>query len=171
MSKVKRGESDPTMPNDDKIERHSVTVSGGSTKEVSWDYNYDSEPLVAISTDQNHNVKVNSKGTSKATLENMSDYERNRGTATMTSGSSSVTVSHGMSTTPSTEDILINPMEDPSTDTTASYWYVDKSTIGSSNFDIKTNSNVSSDVTFTWQCSIKDQSSDEATVEVIAIGK
>ncbi len=168
MSKVKDGKADPSMPNDDKIERHEITVSGGGTNTVSWDYNYDSEPLVALSTDQNHNVRLQSKGTSQATIENHADYERKRGTATLSSGDTSVSVSHGLSTTPSTEDILVTPMQDLGS---ASYCYVDKSTIGASSFDIKVDADPETHLTFTWQASIKDQNTDSADVEVIAIGK
>lgn len=74
MTKIKSGEADPTMPGDHKIETHSKAVSANSSSTVSFDYNYDSEPIIAMSTDVTP-VNWTSKGTSQVTLENDGDSE------------------------------------------------------------------------------------------------
>ncbi len=70
MTKVKTGESDPTQPNDHKVEVHSVDVSANSTKDVSFDYNYDNEPIISLASDSTSFVNYTAKGTSQVTVQN-----------------------------------------------------------------------------------------------------
>lgn len=167
MTKVYDGTADPCSPTDSKIEWHEVTISGGSTETISWDYVYDSEPRVAISTDKDYNVTVQSKGTSQCTIANKADYERARGVATIPSDSTEVTVPHGLSETPDAEDMLITPV---SSLTDATFIFIDQDTIGATNFKIKSDQVPGTEISVTWQASIADASSAEADVEVIAIG-
>lgn len=72
-------------------------------------------------------------------------WTENQGTDTVTNGSTSVTVTHGLDYTPSTEEIQVCPTE---TLGAASYWYVD--TITSTQFNINVDVDPTKDVTFGW---------------------
>lgn len=75
---------------------------------------------------------------------------RNRGTATITNGTSSVNVNHGLPFTPAVSDILIVPT---SALVTATSWWVSATT--SSQFTLTTNVNVGADFTFGWDARVK----------------
>jgi len=70
MTKIKTGGSDPTMPGDHKIETHTASVSANSTKDINFDYNYDSEPIISLASDSTSFVNYTAKGTSKVTVQN-----------------------------------------------------------------------------------------------------
>jgi len=76
----------------------------------------------------------------------------NRGQATLASGTTSIAVTHGLSSVsgiggvPLPEDIIVHPIE---TLGSASYWWVD--TITATQFTINTNADPAADVDFAWQ--------------------
>ncbi len=168
MTKVKEGKADPTQPNDHNIEIHEKTISGGSSETVSWDYVYASEPLVALSSDTTPDIRVTSKGTSQCTIENRSLNKKNDGRVVLTSGNTSKTVTHNLGTTPSTSDIQVTPL---TTLGSATEFYIDKSTVGSSDFDIAVDQDPGQDIEFSWGAEVEDAESFEADVEIVAIGE
>ena len=64
------------------------------------------------------------------------------GTATITNGNSSVSVTHGLPGTPT--QVIVTPLADP-----GDYFYVD--TIGGTTFDINTGTAVGADTDFAWR--------------------
>ena len=72
---------------------------------------------------------------------------KNSGTATITSGSTSVTVSHGLVAAPS--KVKVTPLDDP-----GSYWYVPKTSITDTSFDIVLASAPTADVEFYWEAEV-----------------
>lgn len=77
---------------------------------------------------------------------------RNAGSATISSGSTSVSVSHGLSDTPNADEITVIPT---SSFGSASKWYIDN--IGASSFDINVDADPTQDVTFSWRVRIGRQ--------------
>lgn len=73
----------------------------------------------------------------------------NKGEATLSSGSASVSVSHGLATTPTAGDINVTATGDLGS---ASYCYF--SNIGPTSFDINVDADPTQDVTFAWQASL-----------------
>jgi len=67
------------------------------------------------------------------------------GQATLTGGSTSVTVSHGLDVTPDPEDIRVNALGDLGA---ASYYYI--TGVGASSFDINVDADPGQDVDFAW---------------------
>ena len=72
MTKVKTGISDPTEPNDDTFEVHTVDVPANDTKTISYDYNYNNEPIISLASDSTSFVNYTAKGTSEVTVQNNS---------------------------------------------------------------------------------------------------
>ena len=70
----------------------------------------------------------------------------NKGTASITTGNTSVTVTHGLSVTPNAADIIIMPI---TTWGAAGLFWVD--TITASDFKINVNINPLATVTFGWR--------------------
>lgn len=75
---------------------------------------------------------------------------RSRGVATISSGTTSVSVSHGLALAPSGEDVIVTP-RDPF-GAAASFWI---SNIGSNTFDINLDADPTQDVQFAWQAGIE----------------
>lgn len=71
------------------------------------------------------------------------------GTATITNGTTSVTVTHGLDVTPSAGDIAVHPIE---TLGSASFFWVD--TITATQFDINVDADPTQDVDFAWNHAI-----------------
>lgn len=70
------------------------------------------------------------------------------GTATITSGNTTVTVTHGAGVTPNAQDIVVCPTNSPTND--PGHWWVD--TIGSSTFKINVRTNPgASGASFAWR--------------------
>ena len=70
---------------------------------------------------------------------------KNSGKATITAGSTSVTVNHGLASKPS--KVQVTPLSDP-----GAYWYVTNRT--DTSFDIVLSTAPTSDVTFAWQAEV-----------------
>jgi len=73
-------------------------------------------------------------------------FQRNQGTASITSGTTSTVVTHNISYTPTQAQVFVVPT---STLGSAAKWWVD--TIGASSFTIHTDVNPAQTVTFAWQ--------------------
>jgi hypothetical protein len=71
--------------------------------------------------------------------------DMNSGTAVITSGTSSIAVTHGLPFTPTAKDIVVSPNSDQPG--ASRFWF---DTIGATTFTIRTDSNVMSDTTFAW---------------------
>jgi len=82
---------------------------------------------------------------------NIGHPTENQGTATITSGSTSVTVSHGLNETPDASDIQVTPIEPLGA---ASYFYVDRASIDADSFDIVVDADPTQDVDFAWEAKI-----------------
>ena len=89
---------------------------------------------------------INNEGTGTIIKFNEGYLTEKSGNATITSGSTTVAVTHGLSMTPSQNDISITPLSDL-TDA-INYWV---SGVGSSTFTINLDQNPGANVAFAWQ--------------------
>jgi len=95
-------------------------------------------------------LTINRQGANTRIKDNLGYTTENSGTATITSGTTSVSVTHSLdSATPAT--VQVSPIEDIGN---ASYWYV--SNIGATTFDINLSADPGKDVDFHWYASNGD---------------
>ena len=73
----------------------------------------------------------------------------NSGTATLTSGNTSMAIPHGLDVTPSAGDIMATAMESLGS---ASYHYIDAYT--STTFNVTVNADPTQDVDFAWSAAV-----------------
>jgi len=136
---------------------HPIRVEGGNGMEVSGvsasvGGTRTAEAVLATFTD---NIKVDRDSVSTGTdvsavlRYDSSTSQSRRGTTTLTSGSTSVSVTHNLSGTPTPEDITVTPASGMGS---ASTWYI--TNVGSSSFDIAVDADPTQDVTFAWQAEL-----------------
>lgn len=106
------------------------------------DYNVTNNYIAGNGT----NVTIGTPGSNVVFAANEGFVTANKGTTTITSGNTSVIVSHGLGVTPASSDILVTAIK---TLGSASFFYVD--TITSTQFTIHTNVNPAANVDFAWQ--------------------
>lgn len=76
------------------------------------------------------------------------ETRRSSGTATITTGTTSVTVTHGAGVTPAAADIVVTPTNSPTND--PGHWWVD--TIGATTFKINVRADPgASGASFSWR--------------------
>jgi hypothetical protein len=93
-----------------------------------------------------------SSGTDKRFYGNPGYITNTSGNATITAGTNVVTVTHGLSNTPTAANILVSPTSSLTLAGAATFW-IDG--ITSTTFNINTNTNVSLNSFFAWQARIK----------------
>lgn len=86
-------------------------------------------------------------GINKVINNNLGFTDKNSGTGTIVSGQSSVTITHGLTRTPSADKICISPLSAMG----SNHFYIDSTSITSTQFTVRTASNVGSDSHFSWQ--------------------
>jgi len=91
---------------------------------------------------------INSTATEQVLEQNRGYTTENRGVATIASGTTSVTVSHGLAETPDPEDIDVNPVQSLGS---ATFYYVDEASITSTGFDIVVDTDPTQNVDFAWR--------------------
>jgi hypothetical protein len=109
----------------------------------------DNYSIIGVNVNSNATGGINDggSGTTKHIIANPGCRTRNRGTGTVATGTSSVSVAHGLAFTPTTSDVLISPTSSMTAGGVSSLWC---SAVSSTNITVSTNTNATANVTFTW---------------------
>jgi len=120
------------------MQRGGIWITGTSSNIlVTHNYLHDNPTQIYVHQDATDNI----------VKRNIGYPTENSGTATITSGNTSVTVSHGLVKAPS--KVRVTPLDDPN-----SYWYVPKTSITDTTFDIVLASAPATDVEFYWEAEV-----------------
>jgi hypothetical protein len=106
--------------------------------------------MLGGSVDGNTTASVADSGTSSVIRDVTGFVTESRGSATILNGNTSVTVTHGLSATPTASDIVITQQ---TSDGGASQFWIGN--IGATTFDILTDANPGKDVPMTWWAGVK----------------
>jgi len=130
------------------ISGNQVTLSGAEGIRI--DDSTCTNILIISNVLHNNNPNIKNWATQNITIKYNTGYlTENSGTATIANTTTSVTVNHGLSTTPSSDDIMVTPIESLGS---ASYFWVDS--ITSTQFTIHVNADPGQDVDFAWKAVI-----------------
>lgn len=103
---------------------------------------------VNLTGNTNGGIRNSASGTTISIKGNAAFANARQGQATVVVGASTVTVTHNLDVTPALQDIIVNPAENPTASSVASWW-VDN--ITATTFRINTNTAVGAgDLTFNW---------------------
>jgi len=107
--------------------------------------------LVIFNIAQGNTPDMDDTATGTILKNNTGYVTENQGVATIASGTTSVTVSHGLDKTPDVSDIQVTPIESLGA---ASFFYVDRTTVDATSFDIVVDADPTQDVDFAWEAKI-----------------